>query len=190
MRSGEPDRPEGRVRAHRAIVRNEPLLLAHGRYERVGENRNILVASLETLGALARRVAELDVGAALPARAPFRAPLTRRQPACDQRRLGVLGDLLEPQPRVGAMAAWLSARTLSAIVLIPSSSRSPQRAAHAPRARPRPRSSGSVATLPSAATLHVGEYTWTPATQASRPSSRIPTYRPVASIRAVNHVPG
>ena len=51
---------------HRAIVRNEPLLLAHGRYERVGENRNILVTSIETLGSLARRVAELDVGAALP----------------------------------------------------------------------------------------------------------------------------
>ncbi len=51
---------------HRGIVRNEPLLLAHGRYERVGENRNILVTSIETLGALARRVAELDVGAALP----------------------------------------------------------------------------------------------------------------------------
>jgi error-prone DNA polymerase len=51
---------------HRAIVRNEPLLLAHGRYERVGENRNILVSSIETLGSLARRVAELDVGSALP----------------------------------------------------------------------------------------------------------------------------
>ena len=51
---------------HRAIVRNEPLLLARGRYERVGENRNIVVTSLETLGPLARRVAELDVGAALP----------------------------------------------------------------------------------------------------------------------------
>jgi error-prone DNA polymerase len=51
---------------HRAIVRGEPLLLARGRYERVGENRNILVASIETLGPLARRVAESDVGAALP----------------------------------------------------------------------------------------------------------------------------
>ena len=51
---------------HRAIVRGEPLLLARGRYERVGENRNILVASIETLGSLARRVAESDVGAALP----------------------------------------------------------------------------------------------------------------------------
>ena len=58
--------PKNVYEQHRAIVRNEPLLLAHGRYERVGENRNILVTSLETLGALARRVAELDVGAALP----------------------------------------------------------------------------------------------------------------------------
>ncbi|MSO95545.1 MAG: DNA polymerase III subunit alpha [Thermoleophilia bacterium] len=51
---------------YRAIIRNEPLLLARGRYERVGENRNILVTSAEALGALARRVADLDVGAALP----------------------------------------------------------------------------------------------------------------------------
>jgi error-prone DNA polymerase len=58
--------PKDVYERHRAIVRNEPLLLAHGRYERVGENRNILVGSIETLGALARRVAELDVGASLP----------------------------------------------------------------------------------------------------------------------------
>jgi error-prone DNA polymerase len=58
--------PKNVYEQHRAIVRNEPLLLAHGRYERVGENRNILVSSIETLGALARQVAELDVGAALP----------------------------------------------------------------------------------------------------------------------------
>jgi len=58
--------PQDIYEQHRAIVRNEPLLLAHGRYERVGENRNILVTSLDTLGPLARRVAELDVGAALP----------------------------------------------------------------------------------------------------------------------------
>jgi error-prone DNA polymerase len=51
---------------HRGIVRGEPLLLARGRYERVGENRNILVAGIETLGPLARQVAESDVGAALP----------------------------------------------------------------------------------------------------------------------------
>ena len=58
--------PQAVYERHRAIVRSEPLLLARGRYERVGGNRNILVSSIETLGALARRVAELDVGAALP----------------------------------------------------------------------------------------------------------------------------
>jgi error-prone DNA polymerase len=52
--------------AHRALVRGEPLLLARGRYERVGENRNIVVSALESLGPLARRVAEADVAAALP----------------------------------------------------------------------------------------------------------------------------
>lgn len=51
---------------HRAIVRGEPLLLARGRYERVDANRSVLVAAIETLGPLARRVAEGDVGAALP----------------------------------------------------------------------------------------------------------------------------
>ena len=51
---------------YRAIVRGEPLLLACGRYERVGENRNIVVDSLETLGPLARGVADADVGEALP----------------------------------------------------------------------------------------------------------------------------
>ncbi|HSC90867.1 MAG TPA: error-prone DNA polymerase [Gaiellaceae bacterium] len=52
---------------HRAIVRGEPLLEAWGRFERVGRNRNLLVARLATLGPLARRVSEQDeVGAALP----------------------------------------------------------------------------------------------------------------------------
>jgi len=51
---------------HRAIVRGEPLLLVRGRFEHIGENRNIVVSSLETLGSLARRVAATDVGAALP----------------------------------------------------------------------------------------------------------------------------
>ena len=52
----------------RAIVRGEPLLLARGRYERVDRNRNVLVSELETLGPLARRVAdEADVHGALPA---------------------------------------------------------------------------------------------------------------------------
>ena len=53
--------------AHRAIVRAEPLLLAHGRFERVERNRNVLVSSLESLSGLARRVAESDdVIASLP----------------------------------------------------------------------------------------------------------------------------
>ena len=42
--------PKAVYERHRAIVRNEPLLFAHGRYERVGENRNILVSWIETLG--------------------------------------------------------------------------------------------------------------------------------------------
>jgi error-prone DNA polymerase len=51
---------------HRAVVRGEPLLLARGRYERIDRNRNVLVAELESLAPLARRVAEGDVAAALP----------------------------------------------------------------------------------------------------------------------------
>jgi error-prone DNA polymerase len=51
---------------HRAIVRGEPLLLVHGRFERVGENRNVLVSTLESLSALARLVAEGDVAGSLP----------------------------------------------------------------------------------------------------------------------------
>ena len=45
---------------HRATVRGEPLILARGRYERVGDNRNVLVSSLESLGPLARQVARDD----------------------------------------------------------------------------------------------------------------------------------
>ena len=45
---------------HRATVRAEPLVLARGRYERVRENRNVLVSELESLGRLAREVAESD----------------------------------------------------------------------------------------------------------------------------------
>jgi error-prone DNA polymerase len=45
---------------HRATVRAEPLILARGRYERVGENRNVLVSSLESLGPLAREAAESE----------------------------------------------------------------------------------------------------------------------------------
>jgi error-prone DNA polymerase len=52
---------------HRAVVRGEPLILARGRYERVGDNRNVLVSELETLGPLAREVAATaEVGASLP----------------------------------------------------------------------------------------------------------------------------
>jgi error-prone DNA polymerase len=52
---------------HRAVVRGEPLLLAHGRLERVGRNQNVVVARLETLGPLARRVSgEAAVGSQLP----------------------------------------------------------------------------------------------------------------------------
>jgi error-prone DNA polymerase len=53
--------------AHRAIVRGEPLLLARGRFERVGRNENVLVDELESLGPLARRAAdEAEVRSALP----------------------------------------------------------------------------------------------------------------------------
>ena len=51
---------------YRAIVRGEPLLLVRDASNTSVENRNILVSTLETLGSLARRVAEHDVGAALP----------------------------------------------------------------------------------------------------------------------------
>ncbi|CAN5306756.1 error-prone DNA polymerase [soil metagenome] len=45
---------------HRATVRAEPLVLAYGRFERVKENRNVLVSRIESLGPLARTVAESD----------------------------------------------------------------------------------------------------------------------------------
>jgi error-prone DNA polymerase len=45
---------------HRAAVRAEPLVLARGRYERVGENRNVLVSEIESLSRLARQAAESD----------------------------------------------------------------------------------------------------------------------------------
>jgi error-prone DNA polymerase len=52
---------------HRAVVRGEPLLLAHGKFERIGRNRNIVVKRLETLGPLAREVSEVsEVGSSLP----------------------------------------------------------------------------------------------------------------------------
>jgi error-prone DNA polymerase len=52
---------------HRAVVRGEPLVLARGRFEHVGRNRNIVVAHLETLGPLARQVSEAgSIAASLP----------------------------------------------------------------------------------------------------------------------------
>ena len=52
---------------HRAVVRGEPLVLVHGRLERVGRNQNVVVERLETLGPLARRVSEqAEVGSSLP----------------------------------------------------------------------------------------------------------------------------
>ncbi len=51
----------------RAVVRSEPLILARGRFEKVGENRNVLVRELETLGPLARRLSAGDVHGSLPA---------------------------------------------------------------------------------------------------------------------------
>jgi error-prone DNA polymerase len=52
---------------HRAVVRGEPLILARGRFERQERNQNVLVRELETLGALARQVADVpELGSALP----------------------------------------------------------------------------------------------------------------------------
>jgi error-prone DNA polymerase len=51
---------------HRALVRGEPLLLAHGKFERRDRNMNVLVDRVETLGPLAREVAEISVGESLP----------------------------------------------------------------------------------------------------------------------------
>jgi error-prone DNA polymerase len=52
---------------HRAIVRGEPLILARGKLERSGRNINLLVASLSSLGPLAREAAnEAEVARDLP----------------------------------------------------------------------------------------------------------------------------
>ncbi|MGZ4440253.1 MAG: helix-hairpin-helix domain-containing protein, partial [Gaiellaceae bacterium] len=52
----------------RPLVRAEPLLLARGKFERLGRNRNVVVRELESLGPLARRCAEgADVFGSLPA---------------------------------------------------------------------------------------------------------------------------
>jgi error-prone DNA polymerase len=59
--------PKDVYERHRGIVRAEPIVLVRGRFERVERNRNILVRELESLSALARRVAATpDVVAALP----------------------------------------------------------------------------------------------------------------------------
>jgi error-prone DNA polymerase len=52
---------------YRAIVRGEPLVYARGTFERHGENRNVLVREIATLGPLAREVSgEAEVGSDLP----------------------------------------------------------------------------------------------------------------------------
>ncbi len=52
---------------YRAIVRGEPLVLARGRFERVDRNHNVIVDELESLGPLARRVAdEPEIAATMP----------------------------------------------------------------------------------------------------------------------------
>jgi error-prone DNA polymerase len=52
---------------YRALVRSEPLILARGRFEKVDRNENVLVRELESLGPLARRVAnDEDVHGSLP----------------------------------------------------------------------------------------------------------------------------
>ncbi len=59
--------PKDVYERHRGIVRGEPIVLVRGRYERVERNRNILVRELESLSALARRVAATpDIVTALP----------------------------------------------------------------------------------------------------------------------------
>jgi error-prone DNA polymerase len=52
---------------YRAIIRGEPLLSARGKLERHDRNVNLLVASVESLGLLARQAAsEAEVTSALP----------------------------------------------------------------------------------------------------------------------------
>ena len=59
--------PKDVYERHRGIVRGEPIVLVRGRYERVERNRNVLVRELESLSALARRVAATpDLVTALP----------------------------------------------------------------------------------------------------------------------------
>jgi error-prone DNA polymerase len=52
---------------HRAIVRGEPLILAHGTFERVERNQNVVVRKLETLAPIARKLSgAADLVSALP----------------------------------------------------------------------------------------------------------------------------
>jgi error-prone DNA polymerase len=57
---------------HRALVRGEPLLLARGRFELNGRNRNVVVDELASLSPLARQAASnAEVGSALPSAHSF-----------------------------------------------------------------------------------------------------------------------
>jgi error-prone DNA polymerase len=52
---------------HRAIVRGDPLILAHGTFERVERNQNVVVRKLESLAPVARRISGAsDLVSALP----------------------------------------------------------------------------------------------------------------------------
>jgi error-prone DNA polymerase len=52
---------------YRAIVRGEPLILAHGTFERIERNQNVVVRALETLAPIARRLSGAsDLVSALP----------------------------------------------------------------------------------------------------------------------------
>jgi len=52
---------------HRAIVRGEPLVLAHGVFERIERNQNVVVRKLESLAPIARRISGAsDLVSALP----------------------------------------------------------------------------------------------------------------------------
>jgi error-prone DNA polymerase len=59
--------PPSTYERYRPLVRGEPLLLARGKFELLGRNRNVLVRELVSLGSLARRAADdADVHGALP----------------------------------------------------------------------------------------------------------------------------
>ena len=58
---------------NRAIVRGEPLLLVRGRFERIKDNRNIVVESLESLGPLARSISQQRRRRGPAVSAPLRA---------------------------------------------------------------------------------------------------------------------